>query len=240
MFVYLTVCLVNGKSYVGKYEGSESDNYLGSGKLLKRAILKYGESNFSRTILERYTNVEDCRKGEIKWIKLLNAVENPSFYNIAAGGEGGNTYSGLQQDELIELKIRLKNRNKRTSPKGTVSYKDLRTGTKGTCTLAEYQEDNLKVGGKAKHLYITPTGIYSSLLIAHKDIGIDMKTLQSRCINSDKIISKIAVSATDHKLKEHDRTYIGKSFKEAGYGIYLVEDICKWSLSKLETLKIKK
>ena len=59
MFVYLTVCLVNSKSYVGKYEGPESDNYLGSGKLLKRAVQKYGKDNFTRTILERYTNKED-------------------------------------------------------------------------------------------------------------------------------------------------------------------------------------
>lgn len=240
MFVYLTVCLVNGKSYVGKYEGSEDTRYLGSGKLLRRAVLKYGEDNFTRIILERYSNVEDCRKGEIKWIRLLNAVESSDFYNIAAGGEGGDTYSGLQQDELVELRVRLKHRKKRLPSRGTVAYLDLRTGGRGTCTVVDFQQDTLKVGVKTKNLYITPIGIYSSLLTAHNDIGIDMKTLQNRCINSEKFITKVAISATNHKLKEHDKLYIGKSFSAAGYGYHRVEDVCKWSLLELETLKLKK
>jgi hypothetical protein len=240
MFVYLTVCLVNGKSYIGKYEGSESNNYIGSGKLLKRAIEKYGADNFTRIILERYTNVEDTRKGEIKWIKLLNAVESSQFYNIASGGEGGNTYRGLEADQLVELKVKLRNRVKRVSPAGTVSYLDLATGSRGSCTVVEFQESPLKVGGKAKYIYITPIGNFSSLLTAHKSIGIDMSTLRKRCLNSSKIITPVAVAATSHKLKEHDRLHIGKTFKEAGYAVYTISEISNWSIENIETLKLKK
>jgi hypothetical protein len=240
MFVYLTVCLINGKSYVGKYEGLESDKYLGSGKLLKRAIQKYGKDNFTRIVLERYSTVQDCRSGEVKWITLLNAVGSSSFYNIAAGGEGGNTYGGLTQDELIQLKVILKKRAKRNPPVGMVSYLDLTTGVRGSCSLLEFQEDELKVGAKAEYVYITPVGNYSSLLTAHINIRIDMSTLRKRCINSDKLITRVAVAATDHKLKEHDRLHIGKTFKEAGYGAYLVSNLLKWNLTELQTLNIKK
>lgn len=240
MFVYLTVCLVNGKSYIGKYEGSELDNYIGSGRLLKRAVQKYGKENFIRIILERFSNKEDCRKGEIKWIKLLNAVESKAFYNIATGGEGGNTYAGLPQDQMVELRVKLTKRKKRKSPLGMVSYLDLSTGFRGSCSLLEFKQDPFKVGAKTKYIYRTPLGNYSSLLTAHKEIGIDMSTLSRRCINSDKIITAVAVAATDHKLKEHDRLYIGKTLKEAGYDVYLVSDIINGNLIDLQTLNIIK
>lgn len=240
MFVYLTVCLFNGKSYVGKYEGPESDNYLGSGKLVKRAVQKYGKDSFTRIILERYTNKEDCRSGEIKWIKLLNAVESKLFYNIATGGEGGNTYAGLSQNEMVELRVKLKKRAKREPLVGMVSYLDLSTGLRGSCSSVEFQQDILKVGAKTKYIYNTPLGNYSSLQIAHRDIGIDMSTLSRRCTNPDKIITAVAVAATDHKLKEHDRLYIGKTFREAGYSSYEIFEIINNNLIDLQTLNIKK
>ncbi len=39
-FVYLTTNLENGKQYVGSHEGDISDNYLGSGILISKAIKK--------------------------------------------------------------------------------------------------------------------------------------------------------------------------------------------------------
>ena len=50
--VYLTTNLVNSKIYVGVHSTyNPDDGYLGSGKTLKKAIKKYGESNFKRQIL---------------------------------------------------------------------------------------------------------------------------------------------------------------------------------------------
>jgi hypothetical protein len=234
------MCTINGKSYIGKHDGLEQDNYLGSGKLLRRAIRKHGKENFTRIILERYDCAEDCHNGEKKWISLFNAVESPHFYNIAAGGEGGNTYGGLDRQELIELKVKLKKRKKRQPPVGLVSYLDLRTGARSSCTTSEFQLDSLKVGGKTEYIYITPVGNYSSLLVARNSIGIDMSTLRKRCLSPDRQITKIAVAATDHSLKEHDKRYIGRTFREAGYGAYRVDEIVAWDLNKLETLNIIK
>ena len=67
-----------------------------------------------------------------------------------------------------------------------------------------------------------------------------MSTLSRRCTNPGKVVTAVAVAATDHKLKEHDRLYIGKTFREAGYGSYKIFEIIKNNLIDLQTLNIKK
>jgi len=48
--IYLTVNQINGKIYIGQ-TSINKNGYIGSGKLLKKAIKKYGKYNFIRTIL---------------------------------------------------------------------------------------------------------------------------------------------------------------------------------------------
>ena len=40
-YIYLTTNNINGMKYIGKHYGELDDPYLGSGKILKRAITKY-------------------------------------------------------------------------------------------------------------------------------------------------------------------------------------------------------
>ena len=49
MIIYKTTNLVNGKIYIGQ-DSNNNPNYLGSGKLLKYAISKYGIENFKLSI----------------------------------------------------------------------------------------------------------------------------------------------------------------------------------------------
>jgi group I intron endonuclease len=90
MFIYLTENLINGKKYIG-YCSRDNDKYLGSGKILKQAIEKYGRENFKRIILEKCDDVNELSLAEEKWIKYYNAVESDNFYNISEGGFGGNS-----------------------------------------------------------------------------------------------------------------------------------------------------
>lgn len=240
MFVYLTYCYENGKSYIGKYEGKETDSYLGSGKLLKRAIKKYGSDKFKRVILERYNNVNDCREGEKKWIKLFNADTSKRFYNIAKGGEGGDTYSGLSDEDKITLHVKLKNRKTRTPSTDQVAYLNLLDNTTGSCNTMSYYEDCYKVGVKCKGLYKTPLGTFSSLKTAHSYINIDMTTLRSRCMNPSKVINKYIVAASNHLLVEHDKKYLNHTFLEAGYSFIPIEAILNWSKNKIKQLNIIK
>jgi group I intron endonuclease len=90
-FIYLTTNKINGKKYIGMCKNTHREKYIGSGKLLKQAIKKYGKENFDRNILqecETFTELSEC---EIYWIKFYNAVEDSNFYNLTSGGFGGNS-----------------------------------------------------------------------------------------------------------------------------------------------------
>lgn len=90
-FIYITENLVNGKKYVGMCKNTHRDNYLGSGKLLKAAIKKYGRHNFERVIVEECETFDDLSQAEKAWISKLDAVNSDQYYNLYDGGFGGNS-----------------------------------------------------------------------------------------------------------------------------------------------------
>ena len=86
MIIYKITNLINTKIYIGK-DSKNNPDYLGSGKILKQAIKKYGINNFKKEILEYCTenNINDREK---YWIKILNAQNRKIGYNILEGGHG--------------------------------------------------------------------------------------------------------------------------------------------------------
>ena len=92
--IYRITNLINNKTYIGFHhlrKGSlEKDGYLGSGLLIKQAVLKYGYENFKREILEEFTDKEEASKAEIKYIERERLIGHAE-YNIHDGGCGGNT-----------------------------------------------------------------------------------------------------------------------------------------------------
>lgn len=237
MFVYLTICKVNGKKYIGKYEGKETDNYLGSGKLLKRALNKYGPEQFERIILERYSDTEECRNGEIKWIKRFNAVESKQYYNIAAGGEGGNTFAGIQGEERIKLIAKLKKRKRPKKKPGTILCLDVETQIRRRVPLSEFYSNNLLLGNSCKGLYLTPDGIFSSAQVAATYKGnTDYGTINKRCKNPDITIRQAHIG-NDPTLQQDD---LGKTFRDIGYNFIPIEKIKVNFLNKHKVIKKKK
>lgn len=83
MLIYKTTNKINGKFYVGQQVGSD-EKYIGSGKLIKYAIEKYGKENFTKEILEECATRDEMNEREIYWIDKLNPP-----YNIHPGGYGG-------------------------------------------------------------------------------------------------------------------------------------------------------
>jgi len=81
--------LINGKFYVGKHMTEDlNDGYMGSGKLLNRAIRKYGTENFRKDILEVYSTNHEMNLAE----KILVVIDPEVSYNLCSGGKGGWGY----------------------------------------------------------------------------------------------------------------------------------------------------
>lgn len=222
MFVYLTTNLVNNKKYIGKYEGSESDLYIGSGKLLKRAVNKYGKHNFNRTILEKYLSKEECREGEKKWISLFDAVNSKEFYNIAAGGEGGNTFAGITGEDRVLLIAKLKGRKRAKPAKDVTSAFSVEEKKIIKVSIEEFINNNSLIGVASKGLYITPAGVFCSALVSIKHLGLkDYGTVIKRCLNNLTKVKKAHITG-DSNLSIND---LGKTFAETGWSFIKKEDI---------------
>ena len=94
-YVYVTTNKINGHNYVGQRtcynnELPETDNYLGSGKILNEyAIPKYGRENFCKEVLAICNTKQESdilEKHFIAYYKSFGKAE----YNISDGGNGGN------------------------------------------------------------------------------------------------------------------------------------------------------
>ena len=90
-YIYRITNKINGKTYIGQHKyKSLNDNYMGSGKLVKRAQKKYGMENFEKEILysciQYKATADDVERFAIAKERAIGKAE----YNIADGGQGGN------------------------------------------------------------------------------------------------------------------------------------------------------
>lgn len=117
-YVYKISNTLNEKNYIGQrtFDGDPSlDSYFGSGKLLNKAIDKYGKENFVKVILEEgYWDKETLDEKEIYWIRYYRENDNCD-YNISAGGTGGDVLKDspeLRKAAIIKHKESMKRKPK--------------------------------------------------------------------------------------------------------------------------------
>ena len=108
-YIYITTNLIDGKKYIGKHKSSkfEFNKYIGSGKILGQAVLKYGKENFNCELLESVNNVpticfseEELNTSEFYYTALYDCVNSDEYYNLIDGGTGGaQVYASLTESE---------------------------------------------------------------------------------------------------------------------------------------------
>ena len=82
-YVYITTNKLNGKQYIGRHKSSYfNESYKGSGTALRRAIKKYGLSNFRVEVLDWCYSNKELNQQEHFWITYYKADKDRHFYNI--------------------------------------------------------------------------------------------------------------------------------------------------------------
>jgi len=87
--IYKITNNLDGKIYIGSHKTKNiNDGYMGSGKYLNRAYLKYGLDNFTKEILFVFDNAKDMYAKEAEIVNDEFLIE-ANTYNLKRGGFGG-------------------------------------------------------------------------------------------------------------------------------------------------------
>lgn len=84
--IYKTINMINGNIYIGVHKTNYiNDSYLGSGKILKNAIKKYGSEHFKKEILFIFDNPDEAYLKEKEIVNDLFILDDNN-YNLVVGG----------------------------------------------------------------------------------------------------------------------------------------------------------
>lgn len=105
-YIYLVKNKQEKVVYIGQQIGTKPiKEYKGSGLLLNRAYVKYGDDYFKREIIE-YCDIDELNNKEKSYIKKYN-TKFPHGYNLTDGGDGnkGYQYSNDQKQNISNAKM---------------------------------------------------------------------------------------------------------------------------------------
>jgi len=102
-YVYITLNMINYKCYIGVTSKSIDSGYVGSGKIITRALKKYGKCFFIRHDLFE-GNIEEASEMEKRYIEYYDATNSKDFYNLRHGGYDGS--HGIETRKIISTKTK--------------------------------------------------------------------------------------------------------------------------------------
>lgn len=102
-YCYKITNLINNKYYYGIHSTNNlNDGYMGSGKLLKCAIKKYGIENFKKEIIKFFNTLEELSEFEKEIVNEIT-LKDTSCYNLVKGGYF------LSNEDILHLKTIMSN-----------------------------------------------------------------------------------------------------------------------------------
>jgi group I intron endonuclease len=201
-YTYQIKNLVNEKTYIGRHSTDDvNDGYMGSGKILKRAIKFYGIENFSLEILGFFDSFEELVEEE-SFIVDDNFVIRNDTYNIVTGGsnpimygeenpswKGGssiykrkgrpdfsgekNPMFGKKHTEAVKNKISKANKGNTPPNKG--------------CRLSEEQKESMISKQKTRKQLTDGVSCFKSIRDCARKLGVTQQYVQYRLrSNSEK------------------------------------------------------
>lgn len=222
-YFYKTTNLINGMYYYGV---GHQNNYLGSGKYLKRALKKYGPDNFNKEILKWFKTLEDAFNFEDRFLKLFNLRDDTNSYNLCNNTFGGDTMPPKDSEEYKEriLKMskastinnykvwakRIPEERKKIADKISHS-KSLHDENKKNEIYEKYKKSFLEDGEKVKQWKLKSSESaklkYENMTLEEKK-SIAKKTVKTR----QKNLNKLDDEARKKVLKERHASATGKKW----------------------------
>lgn len=103
-YIYRITNNINNMEYIGVHRTENlDDGYMGSGKVMKRALEKYGKKHFTKDILEFFDTYKEALARE-KEMVTESYINRPNNYNIREGGFGNCSWSEEWKQEFSRYK----------------------------------------------------------------------------------------------------------------------------------------
>ena len=228
-YVYITSNNINNKIYVGLHSSDKLvDNYKGSGTYLKKAMKKYGRSNFFVSVRVYLENRSLARELEALVVSELISLGRGRTYNRAQGGTGAaegsyNHFYGKQHTletkntigKLAAKRVGKLNHfyGKHHSQSTKDKIRDIHKGqSKFTKKHLMQRSMEARIGW-----YVTPCGCFDTSRSAAMFTGLAKSTILNRCILKQSIVVK-----PNYQVPEK---YWGKTWMQNGYYLLRFEDI---------------
>ena len=114
-YIYKITNILNNKIYIGKHSTDKlEDGYMGSGKIIKQAINKYGIENFKKEYLVFCDKEDKLNWFERFYIRKYESTNRNIGYNITKGGDGTLGFH-IHMTEEHKKKISESNKGKKLS-----------------------------------------------------------------------------------------------------------------------------
>lgn len=173
MIIYKITNKLNGKCYIGqttqKLNRRLSMHRLTNKSAISLALKKYGEQNFSISIIDAYNNITDLNNAEEYYIDFHNCLA-PNGYNLTTGG-GNRTVSDETRKKLSES-----HKGKKHSPETKLKRSLIFKGHR------PYNTKPNKTSFPSKKVKcITLDKTYNSLAEASRDLNVRVAKISLVC-----------------------------------------------------------